>query len=260
MNCPFPLQRPPVQDHSMPGNERGPEREAVRAQMQDVADRLICPIAVLSGDSTLLYLNPAAARALGHDATDLMGRRMLDFVHPDDRTRIRRQLLSIASHRTGGGRTRYRLRTAHTSEWRMVESTADNLIDDPNVGGILVSARDLTEEQTSIGASGEDRLAQLERHLRRIAAEVESSGALRRSNPPIDPARLARMEGLTDRQWEVLNRLARGERVPTIAAALYVSQSTVRNHLTAVFARFGVHSQVELLAVLRSDPNHMWAS
>jgi two-component system nitrate/nitrite response regulator NarL len=59
------------------------------------------------------------------------------------------------------------------------------------------------------------------------------------------------MQYLTVRQWEILTRLLRGERVPTIASELFVSQSTVRNHLSAIFERFGVHSQPELLALLR---------
>lgn len=97
---------------------------------------------------------------------------------------------------------------------------------------------------------GNSRLAELERHLRTIAAEVEASGVLAYVGDVPQPARLPQLGALTARQWEVLNRLVRGERVQTIAAALFVSQSTVRNHLTAVFERFGVHSQVELLALL----------
>jgi DNA-binding NarL/FixJ family response regulator len=58
---------------------------------------------------------------------------------------------------------------------------------------------------------------------------------------------------LSSRQWEIVARLRRGERVPQIARAMYLSQSTVRNHLTAVFRKFGVHSQSELLTLLRSD-------
>jgi len=39
----------------------------------------------------------------------------------------------------------------------------------------------------------------------------------------------------------------RGERVQTIAKDLYLSQSTVRNHLVTIFQKFGVHSQTELI-------------
>jgi DNA-binding CsgD family transcriptional regulator len=42
--------------------------------------------------------------------------------------------------------------------------------------------------------------------------------------------------------------------VPAVARDLYVSQSTVRNHLSAIFHLFGVHSQAELLALLRAGP------
>jgi DNA-binding CsgD family transcriptional regulator len=95
-----------------------------------------------------------------------------------------------------------------------------------------------------------DRVAQLERHLWRIAAEVEASGILQGIGNVPNATRFPQAEALSARQWDVLRRLMRGERVPTIAAALFVSQSTVRNHLSAIFKRFGVHSQAELLARL----------
>jgi DNA-binding NarL/FixJ family response regulator len=55
---------------------------------------------------------------------------------------------------------------------------------------------------------------------------------------------------LSTRQWEILMRLVHGERVSDIAAALFLSPSTVRNHLTAIYKKFGVHSQAGLLAKL----------
>ena len=57
------------------------------------------------------------------------------------------------------------------------------------------------------------------------------------------------------RQWEILTRLVRGERVEEIAADLYLSPSTVRNHLAAIYKKFGVHSQTELLARLLRAPD-----
>ncbi|MFZ6005755.1 MAG: response regulator transcription factor [Actinomycetota bacterium] len=101
-----------------------------------------------------------------------------------------------------------------------------------------------------------ERASQLEQSLRRIAAEVEASGVLHRFALLPDAASAGEMKNLTSRQWEVLSHLLRGERVPTIAQELFISQSTVRNHLAGIFERFGVHSQPELLAALaRRDPS-----
>jgi len=57
---------------------------------------------------------------------------------------------------------------------------------------------------------------------------------------------------LTIRELEIVNRLLRGDRVPSIARALFLSQSTVRNHLSSVFAKLGVSSQQGLVDVLRA--------
>jgi DNA-binding NarL/FixJ family response regulator len=52
---------------------------------------------------------------------------------------------------------------------------------------------------------------------------------------------------LTLREREVLERLMDGQRVAWIAADLFVSASTVRDHLSSIFRKVGVHSQAELI-------------
>lgn len=96
-----------------------------------------------------------------------------------------------------------------------------------------------------------DRTAQLEHRLWRIASEVQASGIFDSLGSLPDAQRFPQLNSLSTRQWEVLRRLLRGERVPSIAASLYVSQSTVRNNLSDIFRVFGVHSQAELLERLR---------
>ena len=51
---------------------------------------------------------------------------------------------------------------------------------------------------------------------------------------------------------EILIRILDGARVPSIARELFVSQSTVRNQLAAIYRKIGVHSQGELVERLRS--------
>lgn len=56
---------------------------------------------------------------------------------------------------------------------------------------------------------------------------------------------------LTTRELEIVGRLIDGDRAPAIATRLFLTQSTVRNHLAAVFAKLGVNSQQQLLNLFR---------
>jgi len=57
---------------------------------------------------------------------------------------------------------------------------------------------------------------------------------------------------LTTRELEILTRLADGHRAPAIAAELFLTQSTVRNHLASIFSKVGVTSQQQLLNLFRA--------
>jgi DNA-binding CsgD family transcriptional regulator len=72
--------------------------------------------------------------------------------------------------------------------------------------------------------------------------------------PPTSPRAPLDLSRLSPREVEIVLRLLAGDRVPLIAASLYLAPSTVRNHLSAVFRKFGVNSQQQLIVLLR--PRH----
>ena len=67
----------------------------------------------------------------------------------------------------------------------------------------------------------------------------------------ISEAQVPGIAELSSRELDVLTRLLAGYRVPAIAKVLFVSQSTVRNHLSAIFRKLNVESQQELIDLLR---------
>ena len=54
---------------------------------------------------------------------------------------------------------------------------------------------------------------------------------------------------LTERQVEILDRMARGEARPEIARALGLSESTVRSHTKELYKRLGVNERAHAVAV-----------
>jgi two-component system nitrate/nitrite response regulator NarL len=53
---------------------------------------------------------------------------------------------------------------------------------------------------------------------------------------------------LTEREWEALGRLVRGESTAAIAKAMGVAVSTARTHIDAVLSKLGAHSRLEAVA------------
>jgi DNA-binding CsgD family transcriptional regulator len=56
---------------------------------------------------------------------------------------------------------------------------------------------------------------------------------------------------LSSRELDIVTRLITGDRVPSIAKQLFLSDGTIRNHLSSVFGKLGVGTQQELIELLR---------
>lgn len=64
------------------------------------------------------------------------------------------------------------------------------------------------------------------------------------TRPPRKTA-VSELPSLSRREAEVLESISRGMRNPDIAAALRVSEKTVKNHVNRIFTKLGVRTRVE---------------
>jgi PAS domain S-box-containing protein len=102
-------------------------------------------IAVLDDQARVLYANPAAERMLGLHPDTHVVRSALKLIHPDDRDAIR-EVFRERTLQAGIGHSAVLRLKAASGDWRSFEAVATNCLDDPVVRGIVVSARDVTEQ------------------------------------------------------------------------------------------------------------------
>ena len=102
-------------------------------------------IAVLDDQARVLYANPAAERMLGFVPAEHVGRSTLELIHPDDRDAIT-TIFGEATQQPGIHRSVvFRFKTA-SGDWRSLEAVATNCLGDPAIAGIVVNARDVTDQ------------------------------------------------------------------------------------------------------------------
>jgi len=183
----------------------------------------------------------------GYDVEQLLGRSFLDLVHPDS--------LGYVSSDEGGPPT-----SPITIPAVMMKDPSGSWVTVCLLVAPLPAQSDGAVIFAVVGPpppswSTAERVTELEMRLRRIGAEIRAAGVLENVSILRSQVDHPELTELTTRQWEILSLLLEGMRVPSIAARLYVSSSTVRNHLATIFRRFGVHSQAELLELLRSPPD-----
>jgi DNA-binding CsgD family transcriptional regulator len=103
----------------------------------------------------------------------------------------------------------------------------------------------LVDEESADGPTSASGMRQA---LWQFDEVVRSATASRMAADIPADAGLGRLSG---RELEIVMRLMNGDRVPAIAESLFLSPSTVRNHLSAVFRKLRVGSQQELIHRLR---------
>ena len=119
-------------------------------------------LTVLDKEGRIVFNSPSLSAVLGYEPGELNGSYAWELVHPDDRE----ALVDFFTEKARvAGATEYRdYRFRHKDgSWRYLESIANNLLYDPDVGRIVVTSRDITERMRM-----EEELERREEYFRAV--------------------------------------------------------------------------------------------
>jgi diguanylate cyclase (GGDEF)-like protein/PAS domain S-box-containing protein len=116
--------------------------ERFRSLVQNASDL----ISILDADGTVRYESPSHQRVLGLEPETHVGRSLLDLVHPEDRHVIEESLRQLLERPGEVVTFEHRLRHRDGS-WRVIESTASNLLGQAAVAGLVLNSHDISDRK-----------------------------------------------------------------------------------------------------------------
>lgn len=103
-------------------------------------------ITVVRSDLSIQYQSASATRVLGRPPQETAGAQVTDWIHPDDRPATVALLRALIEKRAGDALVEFRVRHGDGS-WRFTETAVVGLVDDPNVRGLVLNTRDISERK-----------------------------------------------------------------------------------------------------------------
>ena len=129
--------------------ERGQAEAALRARearfralVQQASDIVV----VFNAVGGLVYASPGLERVLGHPLETYADELRVDLVHPADQSAVNRMWESVVATPGAGQRITFRVTTADGT-WVWLETHVSNFLHVPEVGGMVINARDVTEQK-----------------------------------------------------------------------------------------------------------------
>ncbi len=138
-------------------------RSAADARFRSLVQRSSDAIFQISPEHAIQWASPSAGQLTGSIPSLLVGRRIVELAHPDDRDRLSVFLANASEPFSRNAVLRWRLGRGDT--WHEVESVVSDLSADEAVGGLVLNTRDVSER------------VRLEQQLRQ-AQKLEAVGRL----------------------------------------------------------------------------------
>jgi two-component system, sensor histidine kinase and response regulator len=122
-----------------------------RSLIEDTSDL----IGIVNPDGLLRYVSPSHERILGYRPEELVGKSSVDFVHPEDLAALSSQVEGSLPDADAGtdlaapqGDTAVELRfRCKDGSWLYIEPRVRNMFDDPEVAGLVVHSRDVSQRK-----------------------------------------------------------------------------------------------------------------
>ncbi|CAN5774132.1 hypothetical protein BH10CHL1_BH10CHL1_23150 [soil metagenome] len=114
-----------------------------RSLIENASDVVI----ILNAELTLAYASPSTRTLLGYKPALVLGRDLLEIIHTYDLPRVKAAFAT--AQQSPGLRIRvFKVQIQHANgSWRIINAGITNLLEDTAVQGIVVNARDVTEQQ-----------------------------------------------------------------------------------------------------------------
>jgi len=124
--------------------ERHRAEQYFRSLVQNSSD----VITIIEADGTIRYESPSIHRILGYSQDELIGKNAFDYFHLDDLPKMRARMEDLLRQPGTASSSEFRFHHADGS-WVPLWGVATNLLHDPNVRGIVVNSRSVTEQKIS---------------------------------------------------------------------------------------------------------------
>lgn len=123
-------------------------------------------IFVLTGENVIRYISPSVERILGYNSADITNTDIFMYLHPEDSDDLQQHFRTLLEKNRQNVSFRCRFRRSDSS-FAHIEGISSNLIDDEYIRGIVVNARDVSE-QLDI----ETELQESERRFRSVVEDL----------------------------------------------------------------------------------------
>jgi diguanylate cyclase (GGDEF)-like protein/PAS domain S-box-containing protein len=121
-------------------------RRQSEARFQSLVQNASDLITVIEADSTIKYQSPSVERVLGYQPEQLTGLKLAELLHPHETERVLNLLAEGLGADLGQEVVDCRLRHRNGT-WLFFEILRTNLLHDPNVSGIVLNSRNVSERK-----------------------------------------------------------------------------------------------------------------
>jgi two-component system cell cycle sensor histidine kinase/response regulator CckA len=118
----------------------------IQARFRSLVNRSSDMITVIDSAGQIVFASPSVERSLVLPTLGYEGTPLALLIHPDDRSRAIDFLAAVARDRAPKEPVEWRMRAADGT-WMEVETIATGQLDDPDVQGIVLNSRNVTERK-----------------------------------------------------------------------------------------------------------------
>lgn len=118
------------------------------AKLQSILRHSSDVVTIIDANGRIMYHSPTFEKILGYKTDDRLGGHFVELLHKDDVALVKEYLTNVLQKGEDKVMPTIEYRAKHLNgKWVYMESIATNLLNDPNVSGIVLNSRNITERK-----------------------------------------------------------------------------------------------------------------